>query len=108
MALSRNRKNSSHDSGRRDRITSPVFSSLRIKTSLPSKRNSAGRRTAWLLPLLNSFAVRGMVLASPPAFSSPHRPYASIYHDILQGQLLGKDLNGYKNIHIMVCGWMAH
>ena len=27
------------------------------KTSLPSKRNSAGRRTAWLRPWRNNFAV---------------------------------------------------
>src|ERR1017187_1825169 len=51
------------DSGRRDRMTSPVDESRRIKTSVPSNRNSMGRRTAMLLPLRNSFAVRG-ILAS--------------------------------------------
>src|SRR5215475_2792779 len=49
-----------HESGRRDKITSPVSGSCRMKTSLPAKRNCEGRRTAWLLPLRNSFAVRAM------------------------------------------------
>src|SRR5579859_6474050 len=64
-----------HESGRRDRTTSPVAGSCRIKTSLPSKRNSEGRRTAWLRPLRNSFAVRAirMLLIS-----------TGIYHSILQ------------------------
>src|SRR5215217_818244 len=38
-------------------MTSPVFGSRRTKTSLPSKRNSAGSRTAWLRPVVKSFAV---------------------------------------------------
>src|SRR5215469_16329630 len=53
-----------HESGRRDKITSPVSGSCRMKTSVPPKRNSEGRRTAWLLPLRNSFAVRAMELLS--------------------------------------------
>src|SRR4029077_5772392 len=60
LASCRSLKKLSQDSGRRERITSPVASSWRMKTSLPSKRKSAGRRTAWLRPLRKSFAVRGM------------------------------------------------
>jgi len=75
----RNAKKSFHDSGRRDRITSPVEGSLRTKTSDPSKRYSEGKRTAWLRPLRNSLAVRGMVsivvytnaLVKWPAQNSP-------------------------------------
>src|SRR5271165_2636062 len=37
--------------------TSPVASFRRMATSLPSKRNSLGRRTAWLRPFLKSLAV---------------------------------------------------
>jgi hypothetical protein len=37
--------------------TSPVTGSRRISTSSPSNRNSAGRRTAWLPPVVNSFAL---------------------------------------------------
>src|SRR5258706_623717 len=54
-------KKSSQLEGRGVKITrSP---SLLINTSLPSKRNSAGSRTAWLRPLLKIFAVaeRGMM-----------------------------------------------
>lgn len=58
----RSLKKLSHDSGRRERIMSPVAGSWRIKTSLPSKRNSTGSRTAWLRPLRNSFAVRMMIV----------------------------------------------
>src|SRR4051794_19442755 len=36
---------------------SPVAASRRTSTSSVSKRNSAGRRTAWLPPLLNSLAL---------------------------------------------------
>src|SRR5271156_736240 len=50
-----------------DRIRSPVAGSLRIKTSFPSNRNSAGRRTAWLRPLRKSFAVFvAVVMTSSP------------------------------------------
>ena len=53
--LQRAVKKSSQDVGLGGRITcSP---SLRMYTSVPSKRNSAGRRTAWLRPLLKSLAV---------------------------------------------------
>jgi hypothetical protein len=48
---------SRHDSGLRERITSPVAGSRRMYTSEPSKRYSAGRRTAWLRPFRKSFAV---------------------------------------------------
>ena len=33
-----------------DSTTSPVVETRRISTSSPSNRNSAGKRTAWLLP----------------------------------------------------------
>src|SRR5476651_371312 len=65
-----NSKKSSHDSGRRERITSPVAGSRCTYTSEPSNRKSEGRRTAWLRPLRNSLAVR--------AISSLY----GIYHDI--------------------------
>src|SRR5579863_7729044 len=42
--------------GLRDRITSPVRGSRSMKTSLVSKRNAAGRRTAWLRPLAKTLA----------------------------------------------------
>ena len=42
--------------GLADKTTSP-FSSQRIYTVSPSKRKAAGRRTAWLRPLVNSLAV---------------------------------------------------
>src|SRR5271170_1654890 len=71
-------KNSSHDFVLRgsDKITSPVSGSFRIKTSFPSNRNSAGRRTAWLRPLRKSFAVFAavVIIGSPPC--------RGIYHDI--------------------------
>src|SRR5205823_1163925 len=50
-----------------------VFGSLSINTSVPSNRNSAGRRMAWLRPFRKSFAVR---------FTWP--PSSGIYHSILQ------------------------
>src|SRR6266700_8099273 len=59
--LSASSKKSSHDSGRRDRITSPLSGSRRMYTSEPSKRYSTGSRTAWLRPFRNILAVRGMV-----------------------------------------------
>src|SRR2546421_11730639 len=59
--------------GLRDRMRFPVFGSLSINTSVPSNRNSAGRRTAWLRPLRKSLAVR---------FMRP--PRVGIYHSILQ------------------------
>src|SRR6267142_55397 len=62
------------ESGRRDRITSPVAGSCRIKTSLPSKRYSEGRRTAWLLPFLNNFAVRAIMSSSTSVI------YTRVYH----------------------------
>src|SRR6266436_3262334 len=62
------------ESGRRDRITSPVAGSCRMKTSLPSKRNSEGRRTAWLRPLRNSFAVRAIGGSSKPLV------YTTVYY----------------------------
>ena len=37
--------------------------SRRMRTSLPGKRNSRGNRTAWLLPLLKSFAVFVMTIS---------------------------------------------
>src|SRR5258708_27254978 len=57
----RNARKSFHDSGGRDRITSPVEGSRRTKPSGPSNRYSEGKRTAWLRPLRNSLAIRGMV-----------------------------------------------
>src|SRR5260370_34047926 len=45
-----------------------------MKTSCPSKRYSEGRRTAWLRPLRNSFAVRGIGVSKN----------CGIYHSILQ------------------------
>src|ERR1017187_5740854 len=62
-AASASAKRLVQDSGRRHRMTSPVDATRRIKTSVPSSRNSFGRRTAMRLPLRNSFAVRG-ILAS--------------------------------------------
>src|ERR1017187_8401534 len=59
-ALSASAKKLVQDSGRWDRMTSPVDESRRMKTSVPSNRKSIGRRTAMLLPLRNSFAVRGI------------------------------------------------
>jgi len=49
---SRSLKKLCHDEcGRRDRMTFPVSGSFWINTSVPSNRNSEGRRTAWLRPL---------------------------------------------------------
>src|SRR5438477_10371112 len=59
--LSASSKKSFQDSGRCDRITSPLSGSRRMYTSEPSKRYSAGSRTAWLRPFRNTLAVRGMV-----------------------------------------------
>ncbi len=53
----------------------PVFSSRVAYTSLPSNRNSAGKRTAWLAPFLNNRAIRVSRMA---AFSNSI--YLSIYH----------------------------
>ena len=50
-------KKASQVAGLRDRMTSPVSTSCRMSTSLPSKRQTAGRCTAWLRPLMKSFAV---------------------------------------------------
>lgn len=55
---SRCAKNSSQPAVTGDRSKSLVTGPRRIPTSSPAKRNSAGRRTAWLLPLRNSSAVR--------------------------------------------------
>src|SRR5690606_25674800 len=62
-AASRKAKKSaqSRPAGRPERITSPVRGSLRTETSVPSKRNLAGRRTAWLFPLVKSLAVRAVI-----------------------------------------------
>src|SRR5277367_6900090 len=54
-------KKSFQESGRRERMTSLVAGSRRTYTSEPSKRNSEGRRTAWLRPLRKSLAVFDMV-----------------------------------------------
>src|SRR3990172_9003044 len=64
------------------KMTSPVSGSRRINTSSPSKRNSAGRRTAWLRPFLNSLAVCMVRLLSD-----------GIYHDLdhLPGDLQAAD-----------------
>ena len=52
--------------------------SLRMNTSLPSKRNSRGRRTAWLRPLVKSLAVLvRRAAASKRAFMD----YIMIYTD---------------------------
>ena len=73
VARSELSKKSSQDVGLGERITcSP---SLRMYTSVPSKRNSAGRRTAWLRPLLKSLAVWF-------AMSILQNRNHSIYHDI--------------------------
>src|SRR5580658_6877322 len=49
-------------------MTSPVDSSRRTKTSSPSKRNSLGKRTAWLRPFLKSLAVLGAGADGDSAF----------------------------------------
>ncbi len=63
-----NAKNSPHAAapGRRDKTTSPVSESLVANTSLPSNLNSAGSRTAWLAPFLNSFATFVTRIAALP------------------------------------------
>src|SRR5579859_6555022 len=38
-------------------ISTTLSPARAIRTSLPSKRNSFGRRTAWLRPFMNSLAV---------------------------------------------------
>src|SRR5208337_639355 len=53
--------------------TSPVAGSRRMATSRPLKRNSLGRRTAWLRPFLNNLAVR--VIVAP----SRSRVYTTVY-----------------------------
>src|SRR5260364_329679 len=57
IVLASRSKNPCHGSGLRDKTTSPVFESRRIKTSVPSNRYSIGSRTAWLRPVVKSFAV---------------------------------------------------
>src|SRR5216683_821816 len=89
------------ESGRRERITSPVAGSRRMKTSLPSKRYSEGRRTAWLLPFLNNFAVRAILSSSTSVV------YTIVYHsdsfrrlalalEHSSGPKPGVDSQGYK------------
>src|SRR5258708_30103955 len=58
-------KRSPQEPGLRERMTSPVSGSLRMKTSREEKRKSEGRRTAWLRPVLNSLAVLRMALLPP-------------------------------------------
>ena len=41
------------------RLQDYLVADLLIRTSVPSKRNSLGRRTAWLRPLQNSLASVG-------------------------------------------------
>src|SRR5260370_42140952 len=53
-------KRSSQEPGLRERMTSPVSESLRMKTSREEKRKSEGKRTAWLRPFLKSLAVLRM------------------------------------------------
>src|SRR5216683_1705784 len=53
-------KRSSQEPGLRERMTSPVSESLRMKTSREVKRKSEGRRTAWLRPFLKSLAILRM------------------------------------------------
>src|ERR1039457_2387740 len=70
FASRRSLKKLSHDSGRRDRITSPVVWSWRIKTSRPSKRKSAGRGTA----CLRSLSVTGSGLLTLLFQEPPYQP----------------------------------
>lgn len=49
--------NPGQTAGLRDSTTSPVRGSWRMKTSDTSKRKSSGKRTAWLRPVANIFAV---------------------------------------------------
>ena len=58
---------------RLDNTTSPLVGSRWMYTSSPSNRNSAGRRTAWLPPLVKSLAVLVMTHATL------HRVAPSIY-----------------------------
>src|SRR2546421_9556639 len=53
-------KRSSQEPGLRERMTSPVSGSLRMKTSREEKRKSEGNRTAWLRPFLKSLAMLRM------------------------------------------------
>src|SRR5882672_10009290 len=53
-------KRSSQEPGLRERTTSPVSGSLRMKTSREEKRKSEGKRTAWLRPFLKSLAILRM------------------------------------------------
>src|SRR6266436_6931122 len=71
-------KRSSQEPGLRERTTSPVLGSLRMKTSREEKRKSEGRRTAWLRPFLKSLAILRM--AASPGIQV--RTARVIYHDI--------------------------
>src|SRR5882762_4959977 len=71
-------KRSSQEPGLRERMTSPVSESLRMKTSCEEKRKSAGRRKAWLRPFLKSLAVFGM--AHPRQWKRRNLVYTMIYH----------------------------
>src|SRR6266704_2616249 len=53
---------SSQEPGFRERMTSPVSGSLRMKTSREVKRKSKGKRTAWLRPFLKSLAILRMAV----------------------------------------------
>src|SRR5574340_1513106 len=68
------------------RMTSPVTGSRRTSTSSPSNRNSAGKRTAWLRPFLNSLAVCMMRLLQAKdiyhAIYHLHADYSSPMRDI--------------------------
>src|SRR5437667_12085639 len=76
-ATERNRMAALQFAGLRDRITSPVRGLRSMKTSLVSKRNAAGRRTAWLRPLVKTLAFCRTINPSSP------RIYTMIYSKAL-------------------------
>src|SRR4029077_16868217 len=82
-------KRSSHEPGLRERMTSPVSGSLRMKTSRGVKRKSEGKRTAWLRPFLKSLAILRMVGLHSNLSGAPCSSYTMVYHGLLESKWLG-------------------
>src|SRR5713226_4521849 len=79
-------KRSSQEPGLRERMTSPVSGSLRMKTSREEKRKSEGKRTAWLRPFLKSMAILRMAGLHGDVERVRHLSYTMVYHTFLENK----------------------
>src|SRR5712664_1495961 len=79
-------KRSSHEPGLRERMTSPVSGSLRLKTSREEKRKHEGKRTAWLRPFLKSLAILRMAGLHGDFKWVRHLSYTMVYHTFLENK----------------------